>query len=82
MPDPAALTYKELCKEYDPIINEPIVLAQPEDPTTFDISGYPHYEEVISNWYAFFFDPAEEHSPDDLFLQSLVVLINEYKEFS
>ena len=80
MSDPADLTYKELCKEYDPIIDEPIVLAQPENPTIFDISGYPHYEEVISNWYAFFFDPVAEHSLRDLFLQSLIEIINKNKE--
>ncbi len=85
MSDPADLTYKELCKEYDPIIDEPIVLAQPENPTIFDISGYPHYEEVISNWYAFFFDPVAEHSLRDLFLQSLIEVIkknNDHEEFS
>ncbi len=82
MPDPAYLTYKELCAEYDSIINEAQTPAPSEDRTFFDISEYPHYENVISNWYAFFFNRAAEHSLHDLFLQSLVEIIKEYKEFS
>ena len=85
MPDPTNLTYKELCANYDLIINEPIDLAPPKDRTIFDISEYRHYEEVISNWYAFFFDTAAEHSLRDLFLQSLVEIINkdkDHREFS
>lgn len=85
MPDPTGLTYKELRANYDPIINKPLDLAPPEDRTIFDISEYRHYEEVISNWYAFFFNPAAEHSLCNLFLQSLIEIINEgkdHKEFS
>ena len=74
----ADATYDDLKAEYDQIIDEPIVLTLPQDPTIFDISGYPHYEDVISNWYAFFFDPLAEHSLRDLFLQSLIEIINEY----
>ena len=77
MSDPACLKYEELCAEYDLVINERIVLASPSDRTIFDISEYPHYEEVISNWYAFFFDPSAEHSLRDLFLQSLIEFITE-----
>ena len=80
MPDPAGPTYEGLRANYDSIINEPIDLALPEDRTIFDISEYRHYEEVISNWYAFFFDPAAEHSLGNLFLQSLVEVINEDNE--
>ena len=80
MPYPTDLSYEKLEANYDPIINEPIDLAPPEDRTIFDISRYPHYEEVISNWYAFFFDPVAEHSLGDLFLQSLVEIINEDNE--
>ena len=83
MSDQAGLTYEELCAEFDPITKAP--LAPPEDRTIFDISRYPHYEKVISNWYAFFFDPSAEHSLRDLFLQSLIEIINkdrEHEEFS
>lgn len=47
-------------------------------PTTFlGISKQPHYENVWSNIYAFFLDLTGEHNLDDLFLQSLLQLINE-----
>ena len=85
MPYPTDLSYEKLCSNYDLVINESINLAPPEDRTIFDISEYRHYEEVISNWYAFFFDPSAEHSLRDLFLQSLVEIINEdkdHREFS
>ena len=29
---------------------------------SFTIYGYPHYENVISNWLAFFFDTHNEHN--------------------
>ena len=69
--------YYELSAIYDGILNEPIVFAPPQDPTVFDISEYRHYEEVISNWYAFFFNPSREHLLDDLFLNSLINIIND-----
>lgn len=41
-------------------------------PLTFlDISGQPHYENVISSLYAFFFNVDAEHGFGDLFLKSL-----------
>jgi hypothetical protein len=42
------------------------------DRTIFDISGYPHYENVCSNILAFFFDPENEHGMGDLLLQALL----------
>ncbi len=30
-------------------------------PTIFEISGYPHYEDVISNVLRFFINPDHEH---------------------
>lgn len=45
--------------------------------TTFDIMGQPHLENVWSNIYAFFFNPQEEHLLGNLFVTSLVELINE-----
>lgn len=39
--------------------------------TFFDVSGFPHYENVISNILAFFFDTSEEHGFKDLWLKSL-----------
>ncbi len=45
-------------------------------PLTFlGISKQPHYENVWSNIYAFFFDSNAEHNLKDLFVQSLIELI-------
>ena len=46
MSDSTEQTYKKLCEDYDEIIKEPIVLDPAKDPTIFDISAYPHYENV------------------------------------
>ena len=41
-------------------------------PRTFmEIGGYPHYENVCSNFLAFFFDPEGEHGLGSLFLDAL-----------
>jgi PD-(D/E)XK nuclease superfamily len=42
-------------------------------PQTFmEIAGYPHYENVCSNFLAFFFDPEGPHGLSSLFLDALV----------
>jgi len=69
------LTYLELSNKFDDFINIPIVTEKPGDPSIFHISGYPHYENVISNWYAFFFNPENIHGLNDLFLKSLLEII-------
>lgn len=49
----------------------------PKRPLTFlEISKQAHYENVWSNIYAFFFDTKAEHNLKDLFIQSLLELIN------
>lgn len=40
----------------------------------FDIAGYPHYENVVSNLLAFFFNPNNEHGLGNLFFSSLMSL--------
>ena len=42
------------------------------DPTTLELSGYPHLENVYSNILAFFLDPECEHGFGSLFLASLL----------
>lgn len=47
-------------------------------PKTFlGISKQPHYENVLSNIYAFYFNTNEEHGMKDLFLKSFQTLINQ-----
>ncbi len=44
-----------------------------ERPQTFmEIGGYPHYENVCSNFLAFFFDPEGSHGLGSLFLDALL----------
>lgn len=46
---------------------------QQEKKRTFlDISGFPYYENVISNWYAYFLQQDEAHGLGHLFLNSLL----------
>lgn len=40
--------------------------------TIFDVAGYPHYENVVSNILSFFFDANEEHGMSNLWLMSLL----------
>ncbi len=45
----------------------------PEEVWTFlDIAGFPHYENVISNIYAYYLDKDNSHGFDDLFLNALI----------
>lgn len=47
--------------------------ARIERPQTFmEIGGYPHYENVCSNFLAFFFDPEGPHGLGSLFLDALL----------
>ncbi|MBO6659338.1 MULTISPECIES: PD-(D/E)XK nuclease family protein [Roseivirga] len=44
----------------------------PEEVWTFlDIAGFPHYENVISNIYAYYFDKERSHGFKDLYLRAL-----------
>lgn len=42
--------------------------------TFMDVSGYPHYENVVSNILAFLFDDSEEHGLQNLWLNALLSL--------
>ncbi len=47
-----------------------------ERPQTFmEIAGYPHYENVCSNFLRFFFDPIGPHGLGSLFLNALADLV-------
>src|SRR5215213_7278939 len=42
--------------------------------TFFDISGFPLYENVISNWYSYFLKQEEDHGLGNLFIRTLLKL--------
>jgi hypothetical protein len=56
----------------------PRIESQPK--TFLGITKQPHYENVMSNIYAFYFDVNEEHGLKDLFILALTELINEKLE--
>lgn len=58
-------------------LNENSIPEIKSKPKTFlGIARQPHYENVMSNIYAFFFDVDEEHGFGDLFISSFLQLIN------
>ena len=69
------LTYDELTKEFEELLTQSTKLEKAPDSTLFDIAGFPHYEDVISNWYAFFLETDKEHGFGNLFLDALLSLI-------
>lgn len=64
--------YIELRKFLDSSIPQPKEKVK----TFFDIAGFPHYETVISNFYAYYLNPEEEHNLNTLFFDTLIQLIN------
>jgi len=63
--------------QYAKILNRDIPKTEKARGTFFDIAGLPHYENVISNFYAYYLDPGKEHGLGDLFLRALVSLLPE-----
>ncbi|MDQ2178788.1 PD-(D/E)XK nuclease family protein [Marinifilum sp. D714] len=55
----------------------PIIKAKPK--TFLGIAKQPHYENVLSNIYAFFFKKSEEHGFTDLFIKSFLNLVKNKK---
>lgn len=51
--------------------------VEKREKTFLEISQQPHYENVLSNIYAFFFRVTEEHGFQDLFLSTLKSFIDE-----
>ena len=55
----------------------PIPQVKTKPKTFLEIARQPHYENVISNIYAFYFDPHEEHGLGHLFINSFIECIKE-----
>lgn len=54
-----------------------IELAHPKLPKTlFEVTRYPHFENVTSNVLAFLFDNNEDHGLEDLWIRSLITSLN------
>lgn len=67
---------KKLESEFSDILNYRGINKDVAPLNLFDIGDTLYSENVISNWYAFFFDSEEEHKLSTLFLYSLLELIN------
>ena len=61
--------FRNLLSEY---VKQNFPKKQKEKVTFFDVTGYPHYENVASNILRFLFDTNEEHNFRDLWLRSLL----------
>lgn len=58
-------------------LNKEVIPKIKKRPKTFlGIAKQPHYENVLSNIYAFFFNVNEEHGFNDLFIKSLISCID------
>ena len=49
------------------------------DETFFEICGFPHYENVISNVLTFFFDDQNPHNLNGLLIKSLLESLSQQK---
>jgi len=67
----------KLEKEYSKLLNYRGIDDLEIPQNLFDIGNILYSENIISNWYSFFFDTEEEHKLSNLFLNSLIDLINE-----
>lgn len=60
--------FEELLEEF-----KSVTKGQPRnDETLFEICGFPHYENVVSNVLSFFFDDQNQHNLNGLLLKSLL----------
>lgn len=65
-----------LAERYDELLKSAPKVEPDPLPTFLEISGFPHYEEVVSNWYAFFFTTDGPHGFGHLFINTLIELAN------
>lgn len=57
----------------------PKIIKEPA--TLLDIAGYPHYENVVSNYLQYYFDFTEDHGLGDLLLRSLFGVLGKADEY-
>jgi hypothetical protein len=57
------------------IFNLEIPTGSSRQRTLFDIAKFPNRENVISNWYSYYFDMEEEHRFKDVFIRSLLSVV-------
>jgi hypothetical protein len=70
-------SYQELESKFRDLFSTKYTITPEPEKNIFEISRYAHYENVISNWYAFFLDSSNEHGLGRLFLDSLLEIIKD-----
>jgi len=68
-----------LKKDFQKVFTLSIPVEERPETTFLEISGFPHYEEVISNWYAFFLRSDGVHNFKTLFITSLIECYEEIR---
>ncbi|MGQ3012143.1 MAG: PD-(D/E)XK nuclease family protein [Flavobacteriales bacterium] len=74
---PVAPTAEDMQRQITELFNYNPAPRTEFAPDLFSLSGFPHYEDVLSNWYAFFFRSDEQHGFGRLFVHALLDLIRE-----
>lgn len=74
---PVAPTAEDMQRQITELFNYNPAPRTEFAPDLFSLSGFPHYEDVLSNWYAFFFRTEEKHGFGRLFVHALLDLIRE-----
>lgn len=69
------MTIRELEKYYEGLLKADLKVIPQKVTTLFDIAGFPHYENVMSNFYSFYLDPKGLHGLGDLFISALSDII-------
>lgn len=77
MDDIQTMNFKGLVEKYSELLEQSVPSVKPEPKTFLEIGNLPHYENVISNYYCFYFDKEEEHQFNELFLKSICQIIKE-----
>ena len=67
-------TYSELQSRYAAVLVEPSQYVRKTKRTFFDIAGFRHHETVITNFYAYYLDPSEDHGLGDAFLNAFIAV--------
>ena len=69
------LSLEGLQERYGELLTSVLKVEPDPLPSFLEISGFPHYEEVITNWYGFFFDTEAPHGFQTLFIDTLIEII-------
>lgn len=71
------MTYIQLQNEFNELLEHVIPNPIEKRRTFLEIGNFPHFENVISSFYRFYFDKDEEHNFGELFIKSVCQLVNE-----